>query len=102
MAKDDLANRRRIADLEIRLNEAETAIASEAHVLLIWRGRERPCRTGSWAPCMARRSFPSEPEVLLDFRHWLDRDSAVALIECLHELRQRRHALQHRHQDARR
>ena len=31
---------RRIAELETRLNEAETALAAEAHLLLIWRGRE--------------------------------------------------------------
>jgi len=29
----------RIADLEARLNEAETALAAEAHVLVIWRGK---------------------------------------------------------------
>ncbi len=40
MARDDIANRRRIAELEVRLNEAETAIASEAHVLIIWKGRD--------------------------------------------------------------
>ncbi|MCB1434248.1 MAG: hypothetical protein KDK75_17605, partial [Alphaproteobacteria bacterium] len=39
MSRQDVAARRRIADLEIRLNEAEVALASEPHVLVIWRGR---------------------------------------------------------------
>ncbi|WP_373505233.1 ATP-binding protein [Aestuariivirga sp.] len=86
MAKDDLSNRRRIADLEIRLNEAETAMASEAHVMIIWTGRDdRPDRiVGSMH---GAAQLPSEPDMLLDFGYWLERDSAVALIEALHELR---------------
>jgi signal transduction histidine kinase len=86
MAKDDASARRRIADLEIRLNEAESAIASEAHVLVIWRGRDDvPERVvGSMHGAAA---VPDTPEALLDFTQWLERDSAVGLIEAIYELR---------------
>jgi signal transduction histidine kinase len=86
MAKDDINARRRIADLEIRLNEAETAIASEAHVLVIWRGRDDvPERVVGSMHGAAH--LPTSPETLLDFAHWLERDSAMALIESLQDLR---------------
>jgi signal transduction histidine kinase len=86
MAKDDQANRRRIVDLEIRLNEAETALAAEAHVLVIWKGRDdQPDRIVGSMHGAAR--VPESPEALLDFGHWLERDSAIAIIESLYELR---------------
>ena len=78
---------RRIAELETRLNEAETALAAEAHLLLIWRGRETmPDRVAGSMHGAAR--LPAEPAALADFRNWLDRDSADALIACLDDLRQ--------------
>jgi signal transduction histidine kinase len=79
--------RRRIADLEARLNEAETAIAAEAHVLVIWRGKTAlPDRVlGSMH---GAATLPETPEALIDFASWLDRDSASALTDCLHQLRQ--------------
>ena len=86
LVKDDAAARRRIADLEIRLNEAESAIASEAHVLIIWRGRgDKPERIVGSMHGAAR--LPDDPAALLDFAHWLDRDSALALVESLYDLR---------------
>ncbi len=86
MVKDDTAARRRIADLEIRLNEAESAIASEAHVLIIWRGRgDTPERIAGSMHGAAR--VPDDPETLLNFAVWLDRDSALVLAESLHSLR---------------
>lgn len=85
-AKADAAQRRRIADLEVRLNEAETALAAEAHVLLIWRGRDAmPDRmTGSMH---GAADLPATIPDIADFRRWLDRDSASALIACLDDLR---------------
>lgn len=79
--------RSRIADLEARLNEAETAIAAEAHVLVIWRGKNAlPDRVlGSMH---GAASLPEIPETLIDFASWLDRDSASALSDCLQQLRQ--------------
>jgi signal transduction histidine kinase len=86
MAKAEIAARRRIADLEIRLNEAETAIASEAHILVIWKGRnDAPDRITGSMHGAAR--IPEAPATLLDFGQWLERDSAIALIESLYELR---------------
>ena len=86
MSRQDVAARRRIADLEIRLNEAEVALASEPHVLVIWRGRDdKPERIVGSMHGAAR--LPESPEALLDFGNWLDRDSAVALIESIFELR---------------
>ena len=78
MAKDDSAARRRIAELEIKLNEAEVAIAAEAHVLVIWHGRDGvPGRTiGSMREAA---QMPGDVAALLDFPAWLDRDSAEAL-----------------------
>ena len=81
------AARRRIADLEARLNEAETAIAAEAHVLVIWRGKTAlPDRVlGSMH---GAATLPETPAALIDFPSWLDRDSASALSDCLQQLRQ--------------
>ncbi|MFN4140774.1 ATP-binding protein [Aestuariivirga sp.] len=86
MVRDEIAARRRIAELEIRLNEAEAAIAAEAHVLVIWRGRaETPDRVvGSMH---GAANVPAEARDLVDFRNWLERDSAAALGTCLDELR---------------
>ena len=85
-AREEASSRRRIAELEIRLNEAEAALAAEAHVLLIWRGREAmPDRlVGSMH---GAASVPSAIAEVADFRGWLDRDSAGALIQCLDDLR---------------
>ena len=86
LSRDDTAARRRIADLEIKLNDAEVALASEAHVLVVWRGRdEAPERIVGSMHGAAR--LPEDPVALLDFARWLDRDSAVALIEAVYELR---------------
>lgn len=86
MTRDESQSRRRIADLEIRLNEAEAALAAEAHVLVIWRGREdRPERIAGSMHGAAR--VPGTADDLLDFAAWLDRDSAVAIVEAIHDLR---------------
>lgn len=86
LTREDAIARRRIADLEIRLNDADAALAAEAHVLVIWRGREdAPERIVGSMHGAAR--VPASPEALLDFSGWLDRDSAVALVEAVHELR---------------
>ena len=79
--------RKRIADLEARLNEAETAIAAEAHVLVIWRGKNAlPDRV--MGSMHGAATLPDSPQALIDFSAWLDRDSASALADCLRDLRQ--------------
>ena len=77
---------RRIDELESRLDEAESALAAEAHVMLVWRGREHmPDRLVGSMHGAAR--VPATLAELADFHGWLDRDSAGALIACLDDLR---------------
>jgi signal transduction histidine kinase len=86
MARGEDQARRRAAELELRLNEAEAALAAEAHVLLIWRGRsEKPDRVLGNMHGMAGVLPPREK--LLDFAAWLTPDSAAALAGCLEGLR---------------
>lgn len=77
---------RRIDELESRLDEAESALAVESHVMLVWRGREHmPDRLVGSMHGAAR--LPATLTELADFHGWLDRDSAGALIACLDDLR---------------
>ena len=86
MARGETSARRRLADLEVRLNEAESAIAAEAHMLVIWRGRaDRPDRViGSMH---GAAEIPTEVDELLNFPVWLEHDSADALSEAVQVLR---------------
>jgi len=87
MSRDDGASRRRIAELEVRLNQAEAAIAAEAHVLVIWRGRDnQPDRVVGSMHVAAQ--VPADPAGLLDFAQWLEPDSASALGDAVHALRE--------------
>lgn len=74
---DSLA-RRRIAELEGELDEAEAALKAEPHLLFIWRGRERePDRIVGDMRDAAR--VPASRSALLDFTAWLEPESASAL-----------------------
>jgi len=85
-ARAENAYLRRIDELETRLDEAESALAAEAHVMLVWRGREHmPDRLVGSMHGAAR--VPTQLTELADFHGWLDRDSAGALIACLDDLR---------------
>ncbi|WP_395685413.1 ATP-binding protein [Aestuariivirga sp.] len=86
LAREERKSRRRAVELEVRLNETETALAAEAHVLLIWRSRDiLPDRVlGSMHGTV---SLPSTRESLVDFPAWLAADSASALIEGIERLR---------------
>lgn len=86
-AREEGIARRRIGDLELRLNEAEAAIAAEAHVLVIWRGRETlPDRIAGSMHGAAK--VPAKPEELVDFAGWLDPASAAALTAAVRSLRE--------------
>jgi len=86
-AREESIARRRIGDLDLRLNEAEAAIAAEAHVLVIWRGRETlPDRIAGGMHGAAK--VPAKPEELVDFAGWLDPASAAALTEAVRSLRE--------------
>ncbi|MFM8747961.1 MAG: ATP-binding protein [Aestuariivirga sp.] len=86
LARGEDEARRRAADLELRLNEAEAALAAEAHVLLIWRGGAgKPDRILGNMHGLAGLLPPREQ--LLDFPAWLTPDSASVLAGCLEGLR---------------
>ncbi len=78
--------RKRLAEIEHQLNEAEAAIQSEAQILLTWRGREAlPDRLfGSMHGLI---KMPSTLADIMDFTHWLEPDSASLLLDGLLTLR---------------
>ncbi len=81
------ALRQHIAELEGRRNETETALAAERHAMLVWRGREEvPERLVN--TLRNELTIPDEPENLIQYRNWLDADSAAALKQAVAELRQ--------------
>ncbi len=86
LSRDDFAARRRAAELEVRLNETEAAIAAEAHVLIIWRGRDgTPDRV--MGSMHGAAHVPAAASDLLHFPGWLEPDSVSALMEAIKILR---------------
>jgi len=86
LARDELAARRRAAELEVRLDETEAAIAAEAHVLAIWRGRDgEPDRV--MGSMHGAAHVPTNPSDLLHFPGWLEHDSVDALTAAIKTLR---------------
>jgi signal transduction histidine kinase len=77
-SRSDSIFRRRIAQLEGELNEAEAALKAEPHLLFIWRGRDRePDRIVGDMRDAAR--VPSSHDALLEFSSWLEPESASVL-----------------------
>lgn len=86
LSRDGLAARRRAGELEARLNETEAAIASEAHVLVIWRGRDGvPDRV--MGSMHGAAQVPANAGEILHFPNWLEPDSADDLSEAIKILR---------------
>ncbi|HUR43541.1 MAG TPA: ATP-binding protein [Aestuariivirga sp.] len=86
LTRDELAARRRAGELEVRLNETEAAIAAEAHVLVIWRGREgAPVRV--MGSMHGAANVPASAEDILRFPAWLEHDSVDALSAAIKALR---------------
>ena len=79
--------RQRINELEIRLNEAETAFAAEAHVMVVWRGKdELPSRIiGSM---YGSAKVPTAVAEMLNFPAWLEADSSNVIEDCIRTLRE--------------
>ena len=79
--------RQRINELEIRLNEAETAFAAEAHVMVVWRGKEEfPSRIiGSM---YGSAKVPAAAAEMLNFPGWLEADSSNVIEDCIRTLRE--------------
>lgn len=79
--------RQRISELEIRLNEAETAFAAEAHVMIVWHGKEEfPSRViGSM---YGSAKVPTAAADMLNFSAWLEADSSNVIEDCIRTLRE--------------
>jgi len=79
--------RQRINELEIRLNEAEAAFAAEAHVMIVWHGKEEfPSRViGSM---YGSAKVPSVAADMLNFPAWLEADSSNVIEDCIRTLRE--------------
>jgi signal transduction histidine kinase len=86
LARDEIGARRRVGELEVRLNQAESAIAAEAHVLIIWRGREA-VPDAVMGSMHGAAQVPASSEELLNFASWLEHDSVAALSEAIKILR---------------
>jgi len=78
--------RKRLSEMEVRLNEAESAFAAEAHVMVVWHGKQdTPSRIiGSMYGCA---NIPLTVAELLDFQSWLEPDSTGIIVAGLHALR---------------
>jgi signal transduction histidine kinase len=87
LGRSEVIARRRVAELEYQLNEAESAINSEAQILLTWRGRdETPDRlTGSMHGAV---KMPATLVDVMNLHGWLEPDSSVILNDNLRNLRQ--------------
>jgi signal transduction histidine kinase len=85
--RNDTLARRRIAELEGELNEAEAALKAEPHLLFIWRTPSRaPDRIIGDMRDTAR--VPASHQAMLDFPSWLELESATALTTALASLQQ--------------
>ena len=80
------AERARVADLELLLNEAEVSLLSEPQVLVIWRGADaKPERLINNMRGTAQ--VPPQSNEVLAFADWLERDSHAGLTASLASLR---------------
>ena len=79
--------RLRVNELEVRLNEAESAFAAEAHVMVVWHGKQdRPNRIiGSM---YGSAKVPATVEDMLNFPVWLEADSSNMIEDRIHTLRE--------------
>jgi signal transduction histidine kinase len=87
LGRDEYRARLKVGDLETRLNQAEAALAAEAQIMAIWRGRDiLPDRVIGNLHGSVR--VPAEPAELLAFAEWLEPDSANMATQRLHGLRE--------------
>lgn len=87
LQKSETKARRRLAEIENQLNEAEAAIKSEAQILLTWRGRDvLPDRMVGTMHGLLQVP-PTLPE-FMQFDSWLDIDSAALIRDGLYHLRE--------------
>jgi signal transduction histidine kinase len=87
LGRDEYRARLKVGDLETRLNQAEAALAAEAQIMAIWRGRDiLPDRVIGNLHGSVR--VPAEPAELLAFAEWLEPDSANMAAQRLLGLRE--------------
>ncbi len=76
-----------IEDLETRLNQAETLLKAEPHLLYIWNGQgERPDEVSGDMRGLCE--VPETPQQRMNFFHWLEAQSADQLTKALTTLRE--------------
>jgi len=72
--------------LQAQLDEAESLLTAEPHLLYIWRGDQaQPERISGRLPDV--QGVPATPEILANFSRWLDMASAQTLAQGLAELK---------------
>jgi len=86
LVRRESAARRRVAELEGHLNDAEAALTAEPHVLVVWRERDgAPERIAGSMRGAAQ--VPETLDLLMDFKSWLDPESAEAIALSIAEMR---------------
>ena len=87
MGHNENKARLRMSELEIRLNEAESAFAAEAHVMIVWHGKQDfPSRI--IGNMYGSAKVPSTVEDMLNFSAWLEADSSNIIEDCIRTLRE--------------
>lgn len=87
MGRSESRARQRLAELELRLNEAESAFAAEAHVMVVWRGKtDVPKRI--IGNMHGSATVPEKVDELLDFAAWLEADSSSMIETGIRTLRE--------------
>jgi signal transduction histidine kinase len=87
LTRSERAARHRVAELEVLLNESESAAKSEAHLLLTWRGnQDTPDRLSGLLHGTV--DIPNTLTEIMDFAAWLEPDSIAMLTAGLKELRE--------------
>ena len=87
LARSESRARLRLSEMEVRLNEAEAAFAAEAHIMLVWSGKQdAPSRV--IGNMHGTAIVPSRMDELLNFPHWLESDSSILLTDGVKTLRE--------------
>ena len=88
LSKSDYRNRLKVSELEYKLNEAEAALAAEVQLMIVWHGKDNePGRVINTIRSAAR--IPETAAELVQFRSWLEPDSAAIITASLATLRER-------------
>ncbi len=87
MGRSESRAKQRLSELELRLNEAESAFAAEAHVMVVWRGKtDVPQRI--IGNMHGSAMVPQNVGELLDFPAWLEPDSSSMIETGIRTLRE--------------